>query len=98
MPNTIKERVARLEEQAKFTTETFNKQVQVCGEEFERINHKLEIINHEQGETRDAINSLRRLVELRVSAPMSGRDKASIYIALISALSAVTVALISLFG
>ena len=57
---------------------------------FSDINNKLNTVNTEQGQTRDAVVSLQTIVEKqgetlqklilqRVSAPMSGRDKAILY-------------------
>lgn len=95
--STNKERIAKLEEQSKFADKErtksdaeFKERVTRCLNTFQNINKRLDIINTEQGETRDAVKDLKRemsgvrddlkdYIKQRVSAPMSGRDKAILY-------------------
>lgn len=101
--NTLKERVARLEEHRKET----EKQVERCMKIFEDLHKRLGVVNDEQGNTRVAILELKKIVEKngenlaalikkQVTAPLSGRDKATIYAALITGVGGIIVALISL--
>lgn len=55
---TNKERIARLEEQVKTYGHQFEKQTVACASLFKEIQHKLEVVNIEQGETRDAIKEI----------------------------------------
>lgn len=94
----MRERVARLEERAKNMEQNRLRQVKECGKTFDAINKKLHVVNLEQGETRDAIVELQNVVERRVSAPMSGKDRAVIYAALVTGISGIVIALIPLIG
>jgi len=89
MSRTLKERVTSLEEYRIHN----EKQIAAFSKMFEQMNVKLDVVNREQGETRDGIRELRAQVadlaktigglrthiSNRVSAPMTGRDKAVLY-------------------
>ena len=95
MPRSLKERVTSLEEYRIH----IDKQMTAFSKMFERMSQKLDVVNQEQGETRDGIRDVQRqvagLAEVvgglrthisnRVSAPMTGRDKAILYGAAITA-------------
>jgi len=93
---SLKERVTSLEEYRIHN----EKQIAAFSKMFEQMNQKLNIVNQEQGETRDGIRDvhrqvadlaevvggLRKHISNRVSAPMTGRDKAVLYGAAITAI------------
>jgi len=77
--NTLTERVTRVEERQARLLQDFNKQLENCKETHDRVDKRLDVINREQGETRDAVNELKGLINQKVSAPISGRDRAVLY-------------------
>lgn len=97
--NTVRERLARLETEYKHQKEQQAK----CMKTFENIDKRLEVINSEQGQsatetaklraqtegTRSDIADLKKIIKQRVSAPMTGTDRAILYGSLITALGLV---------
>lgn len=88
--SSSKERIAKLEEQMKFADKERSELEREYKQRVTNINEKLNMINSEQGETRDAVNrlnhelsairdDLKNTIKKQVSAPISGRDRAVLY-------------------
>lgn len=96
--DTISERVTRVEERTKHLSKNMEKQVKSCMGLFKEIKTSINVINEEQGETRNLISDLKFLINKKVSAPMSGRDRATIYVALVVGVSGIIISLINVFA
>lgn len=91
MGKTNKERIAVIEEKTSSLRQQFDKQVLSCSKTFGSIERKLDVVNTEQGETRDAIKSLASAIKANTKninknisnkvsgSQMSGRDRALLY-------------------
>uniref|UniRef100_A0A6M3J5Q0 Uncharacterized protein n=1 Tax=viral metagenome TaxID=1070528 RepID=A0A6M3J5Q0_9ZZZZ len=101
MPDSVTDRVARIAVLEERQRQRFAQEAK-CMKMFDNIRDKLDVVNREQGEAALEIAGLRNdfrhemgnlrneltvLINSRVSAPMSGKERAAIYIALISSIS-----------